>query len=120
MKTLYLEIDATPLKLTGDDAKRPVQELYGNVVKNVILGWAQQNRRDPRMQGGLAADDRKKFYKICDLFDVAIKDKAKSIELEDDISGFIKKCFREIVIQPDLLLRMVEETLMEDLNKDAH
>lgn len=108
MKKLNLNIDLSELKLGEVDKEKSDIELCTHVIKNVVLNWGISNNRR-----GLCEEDRRRFYKISDVFDKAVKDKTADIELEDDWMGLIRKCFRECELMPDKLLRQVEEKINE-------
>ena len=104
MKKLNLKIDISELKLDPLDENKSPEEISVAIIKNVILAYGNQNR-------GFGEEDRRKYYKISNVFDQAIKGKLSEIELEDEWFGFIKKCFRETLLIPSKLLEKVEETV---------
>jgi hypothetical protein len=105
MKTLELVISLEGLNLNEVDSKKTSQELVMAVIKNLMLGWGSQQQK------GFNEEERRKFYKISDAFEKAIKDKAETIELEDDWFGFIRKCKREVGILPNDLIRRIEDLI---------
>ena len=107
MKTLNLKISLDGLKLGEEDNKKSPIEMSAIVIKNIMLGWASQQQKN------MPEEDRRKFYKIADLFDKAVKENLDSVELEDDWMGFIRKCKREIGLMPNELVRRVEEKIDE-------
>ena len=106
MKTLNLITDLSSLTLTEEDKGKSSQELVTTIVKNVILTWGMEKR-------GLNEEDRRKFYKISDAFELALKEKKEFVDLEDDWIGFLRKVFREANLMPNNLLRKVEELINE-------
>ena len=103
MKTLDLNIELNEAEKKIDSGKTEV-ELCIQTIKNVILIHGNQ-------QKGMPEEDRRLYYKICDVFEKVITDKVVSVELEDTYAGFIKKCFKEVKLTPDSLLRKVEEKI---------
>ena len=103
MKTLSLKIDKEKLELNPAESEKNPVELAVTIIKNVILACAMQDNKR-----GLSEDDRRKFYKISDVLDNAVKENLEAVELEDDWMGFIKKSFRDAKLLPDKLLRQVE------------
>ena len=108
MKTLRLNVNLEGLQLTKDDKDKTPQELSTLVLKNIIFNWSSTGNRR-----GLTEDDRRRYYKILDLFDKAVAEKLETIELDDDWFGFIRKCKRESELLPSPLLRRVEELIDE-------
>jgi len=104
MKILSLKLDLSNVTLGEEEKKSTPQQLASVIFKNLILGWANQNK-------GLKEEDRRKFYKIGDAFDKAIKEEKDSVELEDDWFGFLKKCKSEVQIMPNNLIRAAEDLI---------
>jgi len=102
MKELKLSLDVGGINIGEEDKKKNPSEIVTTVIKNVCLTWAQSKR-------GMAGEDRKLYYKMCDVFDVAVKEKADSVSLDDNVIGFIRKAFREATLVPDVLLRKIED-----------
>ncbi len=106
MKTLNLQVDLEGIKF-GDDLKdKSSAEVASEVIQNIILSYGMQER-------GLSEEDRRKYYKICDALEKAIKshngvDTPCNIELEDDWMGFLRKCKRESKLMPNKLIQRVE------------
>jgi hypothetical protein len=105
MKSLNLNLNLEGLNLSKEDSTKSAQQILSDVIQNVILGYGQQKQ-------GLGEVDRRKFYKIQDALEVAIKEGKESVELEDDWMGFMKTAFREVKLMPNLLLRRVEEKVL--------
>ena len=106
MKTLSLALNVEGLTLVGEDKEKSPVELCTLVMKNMILAFGAQNR-------GLSEDDRRRYYKICGVFEKAVKENLDKVELEDDWFGFIKKCRREGLLMPSDLLKRVEDLVEE-------
>lgn len=107
-KILKIVFDKEGLNLNDDVNKLPIQEITYNVIRNIVLNYSQKNR-------GLVEEDRRKYYKICDVFEKAIKPQdngelATEVKLDDDWLGFIKKCKKE-TMNPDRFLQKVEELI---------
>ena len=105
-KSMRFNPDLSDLELSKEDEAKSPQEITSLVLRNIVLNYAS-------IKQGLQENDRRKFYKICDVFDVAIKDKLETIELEDDWMGFLRKCRKEGTMMPTKLLRKIEELLDE-------
>ena len=108
MKTLSLKLNKEALNLAPEDATKSDAEIVSSVVENVILGYANQVR-------GLDEKERRQFYKISDALDEAKKNKAETVQFEDEWSGFIKKCFKEAKLMPNKLLKQIEDIINESL-----
>ena len=110
MKTLNLKITTEDLILNEADKQKNPVELVTNTIKNVIIAWGAQK------QGGLSEEDRRKYYKISDIFDEVVKKNLESVDIEDDWMGLIRKCFGGFLI-PTNLLRQVEKLVQEAKGK---
>jgi len=106
MKKLGLNIELGNLNVTEEDKKKSPIEITTTVIKNILLGYAQQNR-------GFNEDERRQYYKICDIFDLAVKENKEEIEIDDAYLALIKKSFKETKLMPNDLLRKVENLLTE-------
>lgn len=109
MKTMQLTFNKEGIDLQEEINSLTMQELTFRVIRNIILAYAGQKR-------GLDEEERRKFYKICNAFEEAVKpgDNGQlitEIELEDDWMGFIRKCKREVTLMPDKVLEQVERLL---------
>ena len=104
MKTLNLGISLEGLNLDAETVKLSATEIATKVIKNVIVAYGQAQR-------GLSEEERRLFYKVSDALEAA-KD-ATEVALEDTWFGFVKKCFKDSRLMPDLLLRRVEEKISE-------
>jgi len=109
MKTLKLVVDLSGIIMPKEN-KRTSQELVTSIIKNVILLWANSKR-------GMNEEERRKYYKIADAFDLAVKEKSESVKLEDDWFGIIKTAFKDALLTPDPILRKVEELISEVKNR---
>jgi len=106
VKKLRLSFDREGLNLPKDDGERTPAELSSIIIRNMIIGWATSGQ-----SRGLNDDDRRKYYKICDAFDAAIKNKAEEVELDDEWMGFIRKAKKDCELIPNELLRKVEANI---------
>jgi len=116
MKKLKIVFDLEDIKIANNEKgdEIPIQEITYNVIRNIVLNYSQKNR-------GLNEEERRKYYKICEVFEKILKalgsekleyDKSyyDEVKLEDDWFGFIKKCKRE-TMNPDKVLQKVEELI---------
>lgn len=108
MKTLRLNLSTEGLDLIEEEKKKSPIELATIVIKNMMLISASQSQHR-----GMDEEERRKFYKISDVFDKAVKEDLESVELEDDWFGQIKKAKREGRFTPSNLWRRVEELIDE-------
>lgn len=104
MKTLKLVIDLEGLNL---EEKKSPQETVVNVIKNIILNWAANEKKR-----GMNDEERRKYYKICDALEAAVKEGKEAVELEDDWMGMIREA-RKSGLMPNNLLRRVEALIDE-------
>lgn len=105
MKKLNLALNIEGLsKGPGEEDKSPI-EICVQVIKNIVLNGNSK---------GLSEEDRRRFYKLIDVFDKAIKENLQEVELEDDWLGFIKRSKREAKFIPSDLTRRVEQ-LIDDV-----
>lgn len=102
MKKLGMVFSLEGVELADKQKNREVVDLSAEIIRNVIIIWGNQKQR------GLGEEDRRKYYKISDVLDIAVKEHKTEIELEDDLMGLVKKAFREVILTPDTLLRQVE------------
>lgn len=109
MKTLNLKLDTTGVDLGKDDTRTP-QEVAMAMIENIVITYANQQK-----PVGLAENDRRVFYKIADVFEVARQTKAETVELDEDWLGFIRKCFRTNLM-PNTLLQRLEKELEKASN----
>ncbi len=106
MKTLKIIVSKDGLELGPLEPLSP-QELVVKIVKNAILIAAGQ-----APGRGLGEEDRRKYYKICDVFDTGIKTSAETVQLEDDWFKLIETSFKAKFV-PDNLFRRVEDLIAE-------
>ena len=108
MKKLRLSFDKAALNLPKAEEDKSAIELTSIIIRNIIISWATSGQKR-----GLVFDDRRKYDKICDVLEKAIKENIEEVELDDDWMGFIRKCFREAELIPNELLRKVEGLIEE-------
>ena len=106
MKTLELKFNLEGIVLSPEDKGKISQEITVIIIKNLIVNYGIQSQNR-----GLNEDERRKFYKICDLLDKAVKDKVDSVEFEDDWMGFLRQAKRSTNMIPNELVRKVEELI---------
>lgn len=111
MKTMGMVINLEGLKLGAEDKEKLSQEIVKDVIKNIMLGWGQQQQK------GMQEEDRRKYYKISDALEAVVKTNVESVELEDDWFGFIKKCKKEMGLIPNDLVRRIEELIDAVVNR---
>ena len=104
MKTLGLSFDKEGMELGAEDKKKTSEEMTVDAIKVVCMAWANTKR-------GMTEIDRRLYYKVCDDLELALKEKKTEVELEDNRMGFIRKCFREAMLMPNILLRKVEDLI---------
>jgi len=107
MKVLSLNLSKEGLALQDSDNVSS-QELASRVIKNIILGWGNQAKQG---EVRFSEDNRRKFYKISDALDTAVKANAEFVELEDDWFGLLKTAKREVSMSPNDLIRRVEDLI---------
>jgi hypothetical protein len=106
MKTLELKLDIEKLNLGEEGKKQSVQTIISNVIQNEILSYAQQTR-------GFNELERRQYYKIADALEESAKSNSETVNLDDDLMGFLRKCFRETKTIPNALMRQVEELVSQ-------
>jgi len=106
MKTLSLIVDLIDIDLPSTVKDFSVQEITSRVIYNIINISAQQSRNR-----GLSFEDQRKFYKLGDVLDIAVKEKRDSVELEDAWFDLIKKAMKEAQMAPDKLLNRVYDLI---------
>ena len=104
MKILKLLIDLEGLNLSDNDKKMSAIEISTKVIQNVISTYSNQVK-------GLSKSERNQYYTIKALFEKAVKDSLVEIDIEDNDIGFIRKCFRESRLNPNDLLKRVEDNV---------
>jgi len=104
-KILSLVFEKEGLELSPPDKEKTTQELVSIVIHNIMYNFSK---------GGIKRSDRKQYYRIVDLLDKATKSKEDSVELDDDLVGFLRRCQNEALMAPNRLLQRVEE-LIEDI-----
>lgn len=107
MKTLEINIVIPEsIKLSPEEKDKTPLELAKDLIKNVILSYGASQR-------GFKEDDRRQYYKIQDKLDLD----SSILELEDTEFGFLKKCFREVNLMPNPLLRQIEDIIEKVPNR---
>ena len=104
MKNVSVIIDVTDLNLGEEEKKMTPVELVSSVINHVLLTFSQQVK-------GLNRIERYQVYEIDEKLKTATKDKLEKIELEDTTCGFLRKCFREVKLTPNHILKKVEENI---------
>jgi hypothetical protein len=104
MKEVKVMIDITDLKLGEEEQKISPVELVSNVINHTIYSYSQQCK-------GLNKTERFQVYEIDEQLKKAVKDKLDKIEIADTTCGFLRKCFREVKLNPSELLKKVEENI---------
>jgi hypothetical protein len=104
MKKVPVIIDITDLNLGEEEKELTGVDLFGNVIRQVILAYSKQIN-------GLVKGERQQFYEIDTKLDLARVNNLEFIELEDNTCGFLRKCFREAKLNPNKLLEKVEEII---------
>jgi hypothetical protein len=104
-KILSLEIEKEGLELPPPDKEKTAQELVSIVIHNIMYNYSKN---------GVKRQERKQYYKIVDLLEKATKAKQNSVELDDELVGFLRRCQNEALMAPNRLLQRVEE-LIEDI-----
>jgi hypothetical protein len=112
MKLLNLTIDlVTSQELTAEEKKQSPRDIAITVIKNVVLTYGLQVK-------GLGEDERRVYYKICDVFDKAQQDQVDIVELEDSFAEFIKKVFKESKLMPTDVLKQIENNIKDMKDKE--
>ena len=113
MKTLKLVFSKEGINFVQPrdegEGEMPIQQVTYNIIRNIIMTYAQEKR-------GLQEEERRLYYKICDAFEKLLKNKGngkmpEEIKLEDNWMGFIRKCKKEVRMNPDMALQRVEELI---------
>jgi len=105
MKTLNLKIEVEDV--FKDTKEKPnITETFTNVILNSMLQFSQQKR-------GFTKKERIQYYRISKEFDKAVKESKESIEIDDELFGFIRKCFNDGSFTPNTLLERVEKNIDE-------
>lgn len=104
MKTLNLAFAEKGFQRAPEDKDKTAQEITCIVVQNVVHNYAQQ-------KGGFTQQERILWYKIEDKLRDALEKKPESIEFEDEQFGMIRKCFQNVKLAPNLLVRKLDELI---------
>jgi hypothetical protein len=107
MKTLNLEFDTADLQLKPEAGVVPgAVELSRRIINVVIMQYSEQ-------RGGFIKAERGQAYWLREALEKAAATEAKTIDIPDDVFGFLRKVFREVKMPPDRILQMVEQRLDE-------
>ncbi len=101
MKTMEFVVQIDDLNFSLEDKNKTSQELVFEVIKVFIMSYASENR-------GLDEEERRKYYKLSDVMEKAIKDEETYIELEDDYAKFLNSCRNQCKLMPNKLTQRVE------------
>lgn len=106
MKTLSIVIAGENLKFSEEDKGKTIQEVVSAFLKTILANFVMMDKKEPEV-------NRRKFYKISDVLDEAVKEGKEEIILEDDWFGLIKQAKRETQgLNPNsLLVRRIEENI---------
>lgn len=105
MKSLQLDISLEGIQISPEDKEKTPQSMCVEIISSVISAYGGQKR-------GFNEIDRRKYYKIMDVFEEALKNpEIKSVNIEEDWMSFIKICFRDVTLMPNKLLKRVEENI---------
>lgn len=107
MKILSLVFDKSGLNLLDKDAELTLQELAYNIISQFVMAYATENK-------GLNEEERRKFYKLCDVLEDGVKNNSDSVNLEDDWASFLQKCRSKAKFMPNKLTQRIEE-LIDDM-----
>ena len=110
MKKLNLDVDLSNVKLNKIDQDMPVIELVTEMMDQMMVGFANESK-------GLTDKQRRKYYRILDVFDAAKASKNPIIELEDGWYDFLNSCKTNGKFLPSRLLAKVEGVI-ENLVKE--
>lgn len=98
------------IKIPADiDNELSSQQIVFNIVKNFIFAAHEK---------GLGEEQRRIYYKLCDDFEIAIKENKDMVMLEDDRAKLIKISMSKAVFTPNDLTRDVERLIDEIKNID--
>lgn len=109
MQIMDFMIQIDDLNFGEEEKSKSPQELIADIINVFILSYSQERK-------GLDESERRKYYKIQDVFDKAIKEGSEVIELEDEYAKFIKTCRSNSKIFPNKLTRRVE-FLMDNIKE---
>lgn len=62
-------------------------------------------------RGGLSKVERNQVYWLRENLEKAVATEIKTLEVPDDIFGFLRKVFREVKMTPDKILQRVEANI---------
>ena len=117
MKTMNMEISKEGIEWGKDRKDKDAVEVTVDMIKDVTFTFAGTSKK-------FTEEDRRQYYKVCDKFDVLLKERKDTdsvrttIEFEDTEMGFIRKVFRENTgLLPTDYVRRVEENVMAVAHK---
>ena len=103
-KVLKLDFPTDDLKLKPEPPENKVPtapELMRRIIGNIIFMYTQQKE-------GLIKMERNQAYWLQGNLKAATEKQALTLEIPDDVFGFLRKIFRETKASPDKLMEMVE------------
>lgn len=106
MKELQLVVIIDDLKLEDKDAEKKPQELSFSIIQGIVFGYASE-------QKGLAEEERRVYYKLCDAIEDAINNDQSSVSLEDEWAKFLQDCKSKSRFLPNKLSQRVEKLIDE-------
>jgi hypothetical protein len=103
MKSMNLIFDTKELGLKPEAGGDPAsaQELSRRVVGFAIAQYTEQ-------RGGLIKQERSQAYWLRKELEKTAATNAATLEMPDDVSGFLRKVFREVKLAADLIIEKVE------------
>lgn len=96
-----------------EDSEILQQQLFFNGIEQMFIRWGNINARL------ITEKDRHAYYKICDAFEVVIKESRETVVLEDEWFGLLKTWKKNCGIVPDNIncFRQIEEAIDEVPNR---
>lgn len=104
MPKLSLMLETNNCNLQPEDTKKTPQEIASQLLKNIVLLFAQQIR-------GFNKGERKLYYTITDKLANSLKDSKTEVEFDDSEWGLIKRSFKEVKLEPNNVIRNLEELI---------
>lgn len=102
MKKIPININVEGIELNPAEKAKTPQALFFSVVDAIVQSYMATKQ-------GFDEADRRKWYKIEDAFEGAVKANAEHVELDDDWWGWLKTARREARMRPVKLMRKVDE-----------
>lgn len=106
MKTLPIDFDKSLINLDPREKDKKASELVFNVIDQMVQSYLAQ-------QGGFPEPDRRRWYKIEDAFEAAIKADQVVVVLEDEWWGWLKTVRRESRMRPVKIMRIIDQLFDE-------